>query len=150
MWWRNGWVVASTIAVAAALAVTLSAADSSGQPPSQLMLQGKVQSVSQGWFDLLVQEGPYCPSWAVCPLSLAQPRLYVVTDQHASIFSQAGMRLPAADLRPGVQAVVSGQDLGHDRMAATGVLLLGNTIGFCGWPDPYGPPCPIPAPVTRP
>ena len=148
MWWRNGWVVASTIAVAAAVVVTLATADSTGQPSSQLMLEGKVQSVSQGSFDLLVQEGPYCPSGAMCPLFLAQPRLYVVTDQHASIFSPAGMTLPAADLRPGVQAVVSGQDLGHDRIAATGVLLLGNTPGFCGWPDPYGPPCP--APVTSP
>lgn len=138
------------IVVAAGLVVIGAAAANVSQSSSRVMVEGSVRSVAEGSFELLVAEGPYCPTGMLCPMFVTRSVLYVVVGSNATIFSPSGTRLPVRDLKPGMQAVASGTVVGKDRIAATGVLLLTQTSGSCGWPDPYGPPCPAPSSRTGP
>lgn len=146
----QSWALVLAIAAALGLVMVGVAADSAGQRPAQVMVEGTVRSVAPGWFDLLVEEGLYCPSGSMCPMFLTRPQQYVVTDSAVRVYSQSGARLPTADIKTGVQAVVSGQSVGRHQIAATGVLVTSPASGSCGWPDPYGPPCPAPSPLNAP
>lgn len=146
---RPATVVLSALATLGLVMVGV-AAGSASRPSAAVMVEGTVRSTASGRFDLLVEDGPYCPSGTLCPMFLTRPKLYVVTDGAVRVYSWSGAPEPTTDIRPGVEVVVSGTSTGHLQIAATGVLLIGAASGPCGWPDPYGPPCPAPSPLGAP